>query len=385
MKLASEYKDKFNQEIAPYIATLGYNEQFTISDPNFKIISNLDFSDFSLTDLHLKTNIEHIRFKNCRFHNLINEGLMIDMEFIECRFNDIKLHEVSMGMSFINCSIGKFTINDSDVINSILVKNTNNKDKAIGTLEIDNCTFKNNFTITNIEIHFLTICNTDFEKILDFNNVTVHEECSFEEIKFKDLALFDKCTFDANVLFKYVVFESFSHFRGSTFNNGLDLDYSSSKQEMNFHGIEGLEKYSSKNNTSQETYRIIKNQFEKLGNRIESNKYHSLELKKRQNNLPFCSLDYVVLFFHWISSNHSKNWLFALFWILVVSFCTNLFVGNNTIDFSFDGWDNIFKYINILSKLEDFNNSYLVMTLNKLSLGYLYYQFLTAVRKDTRK
>lgn len=47
--------------------------------------------------------------------------------------------------------------------------------------------------------------------------------------------------------------------------------------------------------------------------------------------------------------------------------------------------DNIFKYINILSKIEDFNCSYLAMTLNKVSLGCLYYQFVTAVRKDTRK
>ena len=161
---------------------------------------------------------------------------------------------------------------------------------------------------------------------------------------------------------------------------------------MNFYGINIVDT----SKTSQETYRIIKNQFEKLNNKIEANKYHALELEQHRKDIKkrvFSDLksfykflpDGLISFFHWASSNHSSSWFLALIWIFVVSICTNIFLGNNTIDFSFDGWDNIFKYINILSKLEDFNNSYLVMTLNKVSLGYLYYQFLTAVRKDTRK
>ncbi len=34
---------------------------------------------------------------------------------------------------------------------------------------------------------------------------------------------------------------------------------------------------------------------------------------------------------------------------------------------------------------DDFKKSYIVMALNKVLLGYLYYQFVTATRKDTRK
>ena len=88
--------------------------------------------------------------------------------------------------------------------------------------------------------------------------------------------------------------------------------------------------------------------------------------------------DGIVLFIHKLSSNHSSNWFLALFWIFVVSLITSWSLDSITVD-------NFFKYINILSKIEDFNCSYMAMTLNKVSLGYLYYQFLTAVRKDTRK
>lgn len=400
MKLASEYKRRFNQEIAPYISTFGYNEPFMISDPNFKIISNLDFSDFSLSDLHLNSNIEHIRFKNCRFHNLINKGLMINMEFIECRFNDIDLYEVSIGITFLNCSIGKFTISNSEITDAISVKNTNNKDKVIGTLEIDSSAFKNNFTISNIEIHFLTINDTDFEGMFDFNNVLVHDECSFEEIKFKDLALFDECIFNAEVVFKYVVFEGFSHFRDSAFNDGLDLDYSSSKQEMNFHGVKGLEKNSSKNNTSQETYRIIKNQFEKLNNKIEANKYHALELHQRKKELEKNKWqnfsEYVVFKIHGISSNHSTSWFRALLWIIFVGSLTIFLVHfeivkdlffhpyHFKIEYIFKICNEFWQYINI-TNLEKLKDKPFIFFLNKVSLGYLYYQFLMSVRKDTRK
>ena len=174
----------------------------------------------------------------------------------------------------------------------------------------------------------------------------------------------------------------------------LAADYANIEKEMNFFDVKGLDSKISKLNTSQETYRIIKHQFEKLNNKIEANKYHALEMEQhRRNN--FESLKNSFLFdkeisfenilnstiscFHWLSSNHSSNWVYPLLWIFAISFITTWSLGFEiTIN-------NSFKYINILSKIEDFNSSYIAMTLNKVSLGYLYYQFLTAIRKDTRK
>ena len=42
------------------------------------------------------------------------------------------------------------------------------------------------------------------------------------------------------------------------------------------------------------------------------------------------------------------------------------------------------KFVYLGSSYDDFNNS-AVFFFNKITLGYLYYQFITAVRKDTRK
>lgn len=42
-------------------------------------------------------------------------------------------------------------------------------------------------------------------------------------------------------------------------------------------------------------------------------------------------------------------------------------------------------YIVLLTSKEIFSSNYLMFVLNKVLLGYLYYQFVTAIRKDTRK
>ena len=47
-------------------------------------------------------------------------------------------------------------------------------------------------------------------------------------------------------------------------------------------------------------------------------------------------------------------------------------------------WDEFWQYVNI-TNLEKLKDKPFILFINKLSLGYLYYQFLTAVRKDTRK
>ena len=171
---------------------------------------------------------------------------------------------------------------------------------------------------------------------------------------------------------------------------------------MNFFGAEGLSSKLSKQNTSQETYRIIKHNFKKLNNVIEANKYYSLELNTHRSNIKFLdvllecklpiqnTLDWLVSIFHLLSSNYSKNWLFTLGWIIIVSTITNLFLGHEIFIQEKINWECIFKYINILTSIDDFvdlasgNKSYIAMTLNKVSLGYLYYQFLTAIRRNTK-
>lgn len=161
---------------------------------------------------------------------------------------------------------------------------------------------------------------------------------------------------------------------------------------MNFFGIKKLDSKQAKEKTSQETYRIVKYQLEKVGNIIDANKYAALELsKKRINSCQDCHgfysfLDCIVLTAHKISSDYSRNWTFSLFWIVFVSILTNYFLGKDI-----HNLNSIFQYMSILNNLEQFKATctneinYFILLFNKISLGYLYYQFLTSIRKNTRK
>jgi len=374
-------------------------------------INELNTTDFTKDFLigfdnnHIKSKAKKVVIENCSFDELSVVAFPCTIEFINCEITKLSINRIlnnsnstfyfNLQGGFINyCHIEgdiktKFYINKQD--------DDNTNQTKISKLEIRKANFEQNFKLHNCLIDEVFIKDVDFQKNADFYKSTFKKgmdsnEIYFKSINFKSLALFGDTEFFEKLIFKYVTFEGYNHFKSAKLHKGLDLEYTNVQKEINFYGIEILDKTT----TSQETYRIIKNQFEKLNNKIEANKYHALEMEQHRKDIQkkiFTGLkscwkfapDGLVSFFHWISSNHSSNWFLALFWIFVVSFVTNFFLGNNSFDFSVNGWDNIFKYINILSKIEDFNCSYLAMTLNKVSLGYLYYQFVTAVRKDTRK
>lgn len=397
-----------NDELNDKIKSL--NSQNLSYDKKTKTLEfrNIEFEEilFKESLLELSSNVKlqanmFIVFNNCKFNKI--EFIKFDVPIGKFPKDNIDYKDDIRGIEFnwnnkINQSLeikiknskfyGKFYINKQ--------YDNNDKKTIIKELEIKETLFEENFKLNNCEIKKIFIKDSDFKKNVYFYNCEFNEgtdekkRINFRNVNFKGLTLFGDCEFSNKTNFKYVTFESHAHFRDTNFNKGLNLDYANIEKEMNFFDVKGLDSKISKLNTSQETYRIIKHQFEKLNNKIESNKYHALEMEQHRKNIwekifndcnSFYKLlpDGIVSFVHWLSSNHSSNWSLALFWIFIVSFITTFNLG---LDVSID---NIFKYINILSKIEDFNNSYIAMTLNKLSLGYLYYQFLTAVRKDTRK
>lgn len=161
------------------------------------------------------------------------------------------------------------------------------------------------------------------------------------------------------------------------------LDYVNLGTLVNFFGLKELDAKKSIENTSQESYRIIKNQFDKIGNNFEANKYHSLELAKARNTLPI-SLDSIALWFHYIFSNHSKNWLLSLFWIVMVGMFTAFCLSGFTLEYKNFLYESV-KYISIVNLDDELKKHPILFVFNKAILGYLYYIFVTAIRKNTKK
>lgn len=374
----------------------------------------------------LYTKIE-VSFKNCKFSNfIIKDNIIKD-----------NIH-FDYDKESTNLQIEKFIILGSTVKGKFYINKQyagNNKALSINSLKIEDTVFEDNFKLHHVILAEFNVEDTDFKKHADFfkskflkgtldedQNARINQnDIGFKAINFKGLALFGDTEFHKKLIFKYITFESFSHFRKSKLYDGLDLDYSNIQEEMNFFDVEYLDKTKAKKNTSQETYRIIKHNFEKIGNKIEANKYHALELKKYRTNIwkgiknnllydnkPSSSvLDGIVTLFHWISSNHSTNWLLVLVWIFMVGLLTTIgmtegfniydintysliekgkvFINMQLIHFGHDTFTFVINYneykLNYDLNFED----KVILFINKISLGYLYYQFLLSIRKDTRK
>ncbi len=386
-------------------------------------------------------NIWSIEFNDCIFLGINNiaENILADTNknkkvyFKSCKFEEFKLGDIrhmqynsNIKLSYfelIECEIINFTIENIEIASKFYINKQydgNDKNCKISKLTINNVIFKENFKLHNCEVDEIVIKDTDFEEKADFYlsyfksglkeyNYEKPTEIYFSALNFKSLALFGDTKFDEKFHLKYVTLEGYSHFRNAKFKEGLDLDYTNTQNLMNFFGVTGLDTSMSKNNTSQETYRIIKYNFELLENKVEANKYHALELDQHRKDIwgrdeisIKLILDGIVTLFHWLSSNHSTNWLLVLFWIFIVGFFTTVgIIGNfdvNPYSYMLSNKEEIFKHMKLVHfghdtfifpayyekyKLNFSEN--IIMFFNKISLGYLYYQFLLSIRKDTRK
>ena len=385
-------------------------------------IKTLIFSDctFKKEPIIRTEGIKSIQFYNCKFDGDIYNLLILksSIENLDIIFNNCTILRITINpIGKKKYELNTFQINEGSIEhleifnttfeNELYINKQYNKNKnitKINELIIKNSTFKENFKLHNCEVQQVYIEDVDYEKHADFymsnfkkgleyNKIddTEKEDLNiyFKAINFKGLAIFGDCTFQEKLTFEWVTFESFSHFRRTRFYKGLDLDYTNIEEEMNFFSVQKLDTEISKKNTSQETYRIIKHNFEKIENKIEANKYHALELEKKLKDKDTTKSEKIILWLNWAISNNGTNWIRPLILIFLIGMATTFSIHWGQ-EFSCEnilkGLSESFKHIYILYKDNDLWSQHpIILALNKFSLGYLYYQFLISVRKDTRK
>jgi len=376
----------------------------------------------------------HLNLLNNSSNSLFNNHNEILVIFIGCKFKYFKFGNIQettsnkIKVNFLDCNFKKLdcsfvqetkpieviinggSIEDLQIIDSTFVKKFHiNKQYSeneiqINKLTIRDSTFKENFKLLNAKVNIFKIENTDFEKHADFFKSEFNgiDDITFKGINFRGLALFGDTTFEKKLIFKYVTFEGYSHFMNANLGQGLDLDYSNIQNEINFFGVQQLNTEQAKKNTSQETYRIIKYNFEKIGNKIEANKYLALELEQRKNTLEKTQknyreyLDLFVFKINWWSSEFGTNWLKPLVFILLTSVITiwlmhfSLFIEliQNPFALKVEYIIKIIKelpqYMYLLNKSDSLTSNPTILLMNKALLSYLYYQFLISIRKNTK-
>ena len=349
--LSSENEPRFLNKVRFEITDSTFEDKFYLTEniPNQMILSNCDFNDVSLSNIDIETKDEYsdkLKIHNCNIKNLYIQ---------HCQF-DIPISIITQ--SHLNSIIEKLYISDVVFKKAVYIQSY-----EINSIDMEDITFEADFGIVYSHLHnqiFIHAC--EFEGAMNFQETDCYALLDFDKSQFK----------------------SHTVFKNTKLHEGIKLDYVNLGTLVNFFGLKNLETEKSIENTSQESYRIIKNQFDKIGNNFEANKYHSLELAKARNTLPI-SLDSIVLWFHFISSNHSKNWILSLFWIAMVGMFTAFCLS----DFTFMEYKNFLyesvKYISIVNLDDELKKQPILFVFNKASLGYLYYLFVTAIRKNTRK
>lgn len=368
------------------------NSVWSIECNDCKFISSNNFAKTLVR--HNGDNSKRVIFNRCNFE-YFNIGNISDIQYnLETEICRFYLYGGTIkNMTIQNIELdSKLYFNRQDVENGASTKITN--------LIIENVIFKENFKLHHCNIKNVTIKDTDFKKQADFYKSSFDNDIDFKALNFLGLTIFGHCSFTKKLILTSVTFENFVHFRNAIFNKGLDIDNVNIQKEINFLGVTGLDKVESQDNTSQETYRIIKYNFQKIGNQIEANKYHFLELnahrqvtwKKLKKNLFDCEMqelrkllsEIVPSFIHWRSSRYAQSWLLPVCWIMLVGWLSNCMISDAKDLFNFT---EIFKYVSIMNFDIDknFKDSSVIFLFNKISLGYLYYQFVSALRKNTKK
>lgn len=306
-------------------------------------------------------------YEKCMFHNKWNvygkERIEADnkLTYKECIFendftylppkesNKIKIKgEDYYEPLFIDCEFKKNLSFKNVTFETQIFKNSNSFKGEIGSFKLDGCKIekKSKFILNNHKIDKFELKNTEFEAKFEFkknqvNNFYIHNtnfgedlvvdmyETKFtkfhiEKSIFQGFVGFEKCTFstigydkdDQVAKFTYATFLSFINFRNAKFYGGLDLENTNLKESPNFLNIEVNEEFSNR-----ETFRIIKDAFDSVGNNLEGNKYFAYEMRQYRRELKKsgkCSEKF-IFWLNWIISDFGQSYVQPIIGMIIAA------------------------------------------------------------------
>lgn len=281
-------------------------------------------------------NENNVLYQCCVFH----KDVFIGSE--ENKWGDEK------GSLFSDCEIAEKLEVHGINFDFPVFKDTNYKRYKLPRIIISNCIFNNKFSLTGYDIDYFSLdgClfNSKFEfkesSVLDFkafntNFIKLVDTHETKYIKFnvlrciyEDLVAFEKCEFGIKgqgdpeylAVFMYTTFLGTVNFRNTDFYSGLDIEHINLKEYPNF-----LNAKINPENSNRETFRIIKNSHDKIGNHIEANSFFVQEMKKYRNelmNTPCLSRcqEKVIFFINEKVSNFGQSYFKPMFWLVIISF-----------------------------------------------------------------
>ncbi|MFY9081345.1 pentapeptide repeat-containing protein, partial [Aliarcobacter butzleri] len=192
----------------------------------------------------------------------------------------------------------------------------------INRIQLFSCNFESEFKINVVKIKYLEIQNTTFSGNADLGNSSI-EIFDLKSSNFIKNCNFYNTTFVKYNDFRFTTFNQSVNFSKAKFNN-IDFGDTNFLSFVDFSEIRNIEnkQIECEKIKNRKTARILKSKLDESNNIIESNYFYSIEMKKREKELEEDIrkgknfFEWLVFKIHGLSSNHSQDWLLALFWII---------------------------------------------------------------------
>ena len=381
------------------------------SDPEFFFQDCVFHERWSVYNAPVLNNDSGVLYQNCTFHKEVSSYSEDDGKYVmdSQLFNDC---EFKKGIEFWGVEF-----------KAPIFNNTNDIDLNIKSLHLIDCILKDKFILNRCNIKSFFMEDSVFESKFEFKQNTVSDfeifntnyfkvvdafETKFGKFNikksiFEDFVGFERCSFgksdepgnDYIAKFTYATFLSFVNFRNTNFYSGLDIENINLKEAPNFLNTNINEKYSNR-----ETFRIIKNSFDKIHNYIEANKYFAYEMHKYKEELKGANKtqEKLILFLNEKISNYGQSYIRPIFYMIVTSIIYYLLIlgyENNIlyeIHPSINGiFERISSFVNNISKnILPFSKTLkagmeFVSLIFYIIFASLIWQTLVAVKRHTRR
>lgn len=307
-------------------------------------------------------------------------------------------------------------------IHSLKLKNLKNinrdiyiSDCMIGDFIVSNPMFDYSFNLTSTDLSGIGLIHctdpdTSFDaKIKDFiiDRCTVSKQIHVEQIKISNFVI-RFCSIQDNALFRVSTCKIQEMTAAECTVAGC-MEFKKNKIENILLDLVlfGHLKFQDNRITkyyNRDTVRVLKHEALECNDRVAAIKLDKIEksiLRESQEWVNVSSRDKIILWLDWCTNRFGNNWLFPLFWmVIIVPILTSVFFAcssYNQFDFTCSGIDTFFhgllSNINIFSiaDFEEITSLYrlnilgqVVWLLNKLLVTYLAYQCIVAFRKFNR-
>ncbi|MDN5090908.1 pentapeptide repeat-containing protein [Aliarcobacter butzleri] len=291
-------------------------------DCEFKKVVNIKSVTINI-ELFKNCRIEILNAYNCTFNKKIINDIWEKCKGI--KLNSLRFH---------NCIIKEdfYLANSSDSYyeNLIFLNCTFEREfdlyldfnLKINQIQLFSCNFESEFKINVAKIKWLEIQNTIFSGNVDLGRSNI-ERFELKSSNFSKNCNFYNTKFINYNDFKFTTFNQSVNFSKAKFNN-IDFGDTNFLSFVDFSEIKNIEneQIECEKIENRKTARILKSKLDESNNIIESNYFYSIEMKKREKELEEDIregknfFEWLVFKIHGLSSNHSQDWLLALFWII---------------------------------------------------------------------